>query len=597
MRFMIGIIAFWLSNLGYMFFLKKKTKLPYELILPILFTLIGILMFLAGILNMMKVVSLLLCLGGIILFGWGIVKKEVEWKKLLNINLMILLVVFIYITVVCGRMRLLHYDNFSHWGLIVKTMFIRDGLPNFENAILEFKNYQPGSACFIYYFGLLTGKSEGSMIIAQNYLLVAYVFSLLKFTDGKKKNNKKNYIFKLLVLVCFIFFLFGNIEFYNLLVDTLIASMSICSFVLLYYFRDDLKKAFIYTLPISVYLFLVKNTGIVLVGFNCLGLLLIGFKNKQFKKSFIYAILTGLITVLFFYVWSRHVSYVFGAESLASKHSLSTANMLVELRTKGWNGIYNFCVLYVKHFLNFANNLPNKYMLGIDLLLIAMFILFKKNRKEFGFSLILCNVIYLLYYGILGVMYLLSMPWGEASYLAGFDRYMLTIIFVIIGIVLITFFNVVIAEKEKSKKSLVLSFLMIALFIWFNFDYIGNNYSVFLGEQNYNETSAYYFDDILNSDMYTSDADSYYYIYAPITSNGDSGYLKYLSKFKLNTYKVLVVKDIAGIENDMVNLDDNCIIKLIVFDEDEQILQYISDNNYQKDGQIYVKVDNVENVV
>ena len=38
----------------------------------------------------------------------------------------------------------------------------------------------------------------------------------------------------------------------------------------------------------------------------------------------------------------------------------------------------------------------------------------------------LCNVIYLLYYGILGVMYLLSMPWGEASYLAGFDRYMLT---------------------------------------------------------------------------------------------------------------------------------------------------------------------------
>lgn len=596
MRFMIGLIAFWLSCFGHMFFLKKKTKLPYIFILPIIFTLIGIIMFLAGILNMMKEVSLVLCLGGVIFFAWSLWKKEIEWKKLLSVNFIILMVVFIYITVVCGRMRLLHYDNFSHWGLIVKTMFIRDGLPNFENAILEFKNYQPGSACFIYYFGLLTGKTEGSMIIAQNYLLVAYMFSLLVFTDGKKKNNKKNYAFKALVVVCYLFFLFGNIEFYNLLVDTLIASMSICSFVVLYYFRDDLKRAFIYSLPISIYLFLVKNTGIVLVCFNCLSLLLIGFKNKQFKKSFVYAVLTGLITVAFFYIWSKHVSYVYGAGSLASKHSLSTANMLVELRSKGWHGIYEFCVLYVKHFIDFANNLPNKYMIGINILLVIMIALFKKHRKEFGFSLVLCDVIYLLYYGILGVMYLLSMPWGEASYLAGFDRYMLTIIFVIIGIVLITFFNVTEAIKAKSKKPLVLSILMIVLCVWFNFDYISNNYKVFLGEQNYEETSAHYFDDILDSDMYTSDEVSYYYIYAPVTSNGDSGYLKYLAKFKLNTYKVLVVKDIAGIENDIVNLDDDYNIKLIVFDEDEAILKYIEDNGYQKDEQIYVKVKE-ENIV
>ena len=34
-------------------------------------------------------------------------------------------------------------------------------------------------------------------------------------------------------------------------------------------------------------------------------------------------------------------------------------------------------------------------------------------------------------------MYLLSMPWAEASYLAGFDRYMLTIIFIIIGFLML----------------------------------------------------------------------------------------------------------------------------------------------------------------
>lgn len=589
MRFIIGLILFWLSNFGYMLFIKKKSKLPYEFILPILFTLIGIVMFLAGILDMMKEISILVCLVGICFLGKYIFKKEIKWKNILNVNFILLLIIFVYITVVCGKMMLLHYDNFSHWGLIVKTMFIRDGLPNFENALLEFKNYQPGSACFIYYFGFLTGKTEGSMIVAQNYLLVSYLFSLLVFTNNKKKEQIKNYVLKGLLVVCYFFFMFGNIEFYNLLVDTLIASMSICSLVIFYYFRDDLKKAFIYTLPVSIYLFLVKNTGIVLVGFNCLMLLLIGFKNKQIKKGFIYALISGIITVLFFLIWSKHVSYVYGALSLSSKHSLSTANILLELRTKGWDRIFEFCGIYLKHFISLSSNLPNKYMIVINILLVLMMLVFKKYRKNIGLSLILCDVIYLLYYGILGIMYLLSMPWAEAVYLAGFDRYMLTIVFVIIGIVLITFFNVCLVEKKKSRKSICFAVMIIVLFLGFNWDYISNNYKLFLGEQNYEETTANYFDKVLGSDMYTADSDDYYYVYAPITSYNDYGYLNYLSKFKINSLNVLVVRDIAGIENNMLELDRDYNINIIVVDEDSNIFEYIDDNDFVKNEYIYVK--------
>lgn len=575
MIFIVGLILFWLSCLGYFFYLKKKTKLPGVLVLPIVFTLIGIIMFIAGILNMMREFSVILCFLGIVLFGYFLYKKEIEWKMALSVNFIILLFVFLYITLICGDMRLLHYDNFSHWGLIVKNMFLSDGLPNFENAVIEFRNYQPGSACFIYYFGFLTGKTEGMMIIAQNYLLIAYFFSLLVFTNGKK-----GWLLKVLLVVFYVFVLLGNIEFYNLLVDTLIAGIAVCSLVIFYYFRDDLKKAFIYTLPLCIYLFLVKNTGIVLVGINCLLLLLLGWKNKELKKSFLYAVITGVITVAFFYIWSRHVAMTFGELGLASKHSLSASNILLELRTKGWDGIFDFCGIYLKHFIDVFNNIPNKYMIAINLFLVLLVFIYKNYRKELVKCLILVDVIYLLYYGILGGMYLLSMPWEEASYLAGFDRYMLTIVFVVIGGVLIKLFNVV--GDDKKSGFLIVGVLVLALV--YNCKYVIYDYKLLLGEQNYEDTSAYYFDQILGSDMYDAGSDEFYYVYAPVTSVGDSGYLKYLAKFKLNTEKVMVITNVLDISD-----ENKYNINIIVFDKDEDIMEFLEDNDYEKENNIYVK--------
>lgn len=586
MRMIVGLILFWLSIFGYLLLFKKKTKLPYELLLPIIFSLIGLTVFLAGILNMMKEVTILICLIGCIIFFNSVIKKEVEFKSIMNINFLIFFIIFLYITIVCSRMNLLHYDNFSHWGLIVKNIFINNKLPNFENPVIEFKNYQPGSACFIYYFGALTGKSEGSMIIGQNYLLIAYFFSLLIFTNSSKKvKSKKEYILKIMLVAFYLFMLFGNTAFNDLLVDTLIALMSICSFGIMYYFRNDLKKAFIYNLPILVYLFLVKNTGIVLVGFSCLGLIYLGIKNKQVKKSFIYAILTGLITVLFFYIWSKHVSYAYGNLSLYSKHSLSASNIVSQLQSKGWDRIFEFCDLYFSHFIDVFNNIPNIYMIVISLVVILMMIFYKKHRKYFGKCLLMILSIYFMYYLILGVMYLLSMPWAEASYLAGFDRYMLTIVFLIIGLLLISFINVVMKEKVITRKSYLFVGGLIIGILFVSFKFYIYDYKILFGELNYENTRPYKFDQILEIDKYSANYNDYYYIYAPISSKNDSGYVYYLSKFKLNTENVNIVKDISQFESE---IDDKYNKKIITLDVDDEILEYIDDNNYEKENNIYV---------
>ena len=581
MIFVIGIILFWMSVIGYLELVKNKFNIPNEFILPIVFSCFGIIIFLAGILNVMVEVSVLLCATGIILLIKSLCDRKFLLNDYFNINFLIIIVMFIYFTFICSQLHLLHYDNFSHWALIIKNMFLNNQLPNFETSVIEFKDYQPGSACFIYFFGFLTGKKEISMIVAQNYLLIAFYFSILIFTN-EIKNRKVKVFSKILVVVLYLFILLKNITFNDLLVDSLITVIFVYLCCIVYYYRNDLKKLFYCLLPTSIYLFLVKNIGIVLLGYISLMLLFLGFRNKEKIKGIIYCILNIVVPTLFFFIWSKHVSYVFGKYGLYSKHSLSASNIVYELRAKGWDRIYQFCSLYFNHFIDILNNIPNKFIIVINIILIIMLLFYKKSRKFILKFLIVEDFIYFSYYFILGVMYLFSMPWSEASYLAGFDRYMLTIILSLIMLTFLCFCIVLNEDRVHCKISLLLIILFIvsSFYVVFKDDVNFENAKLLLGIQNYEKTIVNKFDGILESDFYNSSSDIYYYVYAPISSKNDFGYTFYLSRYKLNTSKVEIVNDINELD-DSFDYDINKV-KIIVLDFDDFINTYLSNNWYEK---------------
>ena len=126
MRFIIGLGAFWSSIFGLMIFIKKKTKIKSEFLLALSFTLVGIIMFIAGILNIMKLTVLFLVLFGdaILLYNFidcirkKTLKKNIidsfnkikEEKMMLPIVLQVF--VFAYITIMGFNVHLMHYDNF-----------------------------------------------------------------------------------------------------------------------------------------------------------------------------------------------------------------------------------------------------------------------------------------------------------------------------------------------------------------------------------------------------------------------------------------------------------------------------------------------------
>lgn len=572
----LGTIIFWLMIFGIKKFIESKTNIEKEFSLALTFSIVGIIMFLAGILNILNITAIVLILSGLVYFCYSFHKEKKTLisikKELVKPSVFIPIIIFSYITLVGMNMRFTHYDNFSHWGLIIKNMFVDGALPNFEDTMIMFKGYQPGSACFIYLYGLLAGKTEGSMIIAQNYLVFAYLIPLFKFIKGNNKVLKN-----ILIAVFYLFIMTVSIKFNDLLVDGMISTMAISSLAILFHYRNDLKKGFLYSFPITLFIFLVKNTGFLIGIINCIYMLYLAHKNKNIKQGWKYTIITILVLCATLLIWQGHVKLVFGELALNSKHSLSSDNIILSLRTKGWDKIFQLIKNYALHLFTFKNNITNVYILIINaiLLLFAGSTKKKKERKNIVLLTMVVDILYLAYFGVIGGMYLFSMPWEEAIVFAGYERYMTTVIIIIVGIILIYFLGY--SEKNYNYQMLMIPSIVLMLATIFVFP---SNIKSLIGKDEYKYTAIYKYDLILG-DFINKNKEIEYYIYAPSAKN-DCGYLFFISKYKLNTGKINMIFDKKDIPYDASGT-------IIFYDEDKELIDNVKNAGWKNKTEVILE--------
>lgn len=562
MRFIIGLIIFWISVLSIKLYTEKKFKVPNTFSLAVTFTFIGLYLFVLGIINMMKLGSLILIFLSMIYFIYLIYKKELTIKYfkdcLKNPINIIMIIMFILITIISSNLHLIHYDNYSHWGLIVRILFDFDRLPNFENSYVLFKGYQPGSACFIYLLGLLCGKKDYVMILGQNYLVFAYFSVLFNYIKNKKD------ILKALLLVCFYIFVIitSGYGYNDLLVDTLIGLILIVGLLIINHYKNDLKKIFIYVLPITIYLLLVKNIGLVLAGFICLYILYIAYKDKKLKEGIKYVVYIGLILLLVLFIWNSHVSLVYGHWALNTKHSLSLQNIYTSLKAIGFNNIFNFIKMYLLNLFKLSNNLPNVYILVLNVVGIIFISLINDKKKAVNYLLLL-DGIYLFYYLILGVMYIFSMPWEEAKVLAGYTRYMMTIVDVIIGLFIVYIFTFKGKIKYKNIFIVGCSLLFISS-IALNYNY----FLCLLGNDGYETSIVSQIDKI--EDKIPKDKEIYYLYLDKVD---DPYYYKFIVTYKLQKKDIYII----GIDCELENIPHDSY--LLFYDKE-------LDDSYEKINEI-----------
>ena len=160
------LILFLLSSIGYWEYFRRKTKITLYFLPAFTVSCQVTVLFAAGLLNCLAKTVFLLFVTGLFLAVFYSVRDFRErssakggsfgfFRYYFSIGY---LYFFVTLGVVCLAARgriFLHYDNFSHWALVVKNMLQADRYPNVQDTLLTYQEYPLGRESFIYYFSKL----------------------------------------------------------------------------------------------------------------------------------------------------------------------------------------------------------------------------------------------------------------------------------------------------------------------------------------------------------------------------------------------------------------------------------------------------------
>ncbi len=422
----ISCIGLLMSLIGYFYVMYRHFHFSWYTIPVFVTSLISITVYLGGLADLLLPVSygiyFLGILGFIYLLGMQIKKGFLPIHiKAFPVLFILGTVIFLLLTL---NFHLQHYDNFSHWAIIVKYLLTANAFPNADSAIISFKEYPLAASTFIYYICLFLGRSQGIMLLAQNVLIFSCILSV--FGIIREKSRFLLYIF-LAFGMTLLSILNITIRINNLLVDFLLPMCTLSAIAITYIYKDQLSKAMFCLLPILAMTNLLKSTGLI---FSSIALCFFTYtliRDKKYRniKTFLLFILFLSLTLLPYLLWNQHISTIIQGATKFS--TTNTSSEFIKLPSSMYPQV-------ISTFLSTVFSLQNRssqMLLLFEITGIIVILFYKATHKKhlkLTSAYIWLNIVVILYYiGILG-LYLFSMPYDEAIYLAGFERYACSII-------------------------------------------------------------------------------------------------------------------------------------------------------------------------
>lgn len=354
---------------------------------------------------------------------------------------------------------LLHYDNYSHWAVIVKYLLYQGHLPIASDSIISFTSYPPATALFITQFVKWVGFSDGTMLLGQFMLIWASfyaIFSVLR--DRTRALNA--FILCLMISVTNVFNI--AIRMNNLLVDFVLPVVTAAAIAGIYTYRKKFKTACFLAIIFSAELLLIKNSGtmyVVMIGCYLWYTLMKNAKGHLLRRCSIGTLLTAIsmtLGYLPFYWWSQHVKATFTA---VSKHQISTQAYKSQLSNESSTVILKIGHKFIHQILSW-NSLSTKGVILINVGLIVAWLItriFLDKKNNLLATLIALDLSFVAYYISVFTMYIVSMPYAEAIKLDGSERYLssMVILNLLLGAMsLVVAMDKAFYEQNISKRSL-----------------------------------------------------------------------------------------------------------------------------------------------
>lgn len=551
-KFLIRLFMLLLSCYGYIQHMRKTVRL--EFCIGLLFSGIGSILFLAGILNLLVEATWMIWLGGLVLAGLSIKKKESP-VNVMSLGTLFFLVLAGYLLFLLYGSEFTHYDNFSHWALAGRIVTQQGRFPNYSDSFIEFTSYPLGSASFIFYITETLGSSaEWVQMFAQAILISGMLVSLFAFA--------RNPVQAIVTAIFSVFLLCGNIPLTDLLVDSLLPIVALSAMAMCVYYGQAFRRMLWLTIPYAIFLVSIKNSGIIFVVI-LYGYLWITLRREIASfKPWLLLLCAPALTLL---VWQKHVKAMF-YQGMMGKHSMSLSYLSSTFQNKSLAEIWDISVKMAKSVFVVSN--PALWLLLFGLL---MWILWKyitktpcRDRRN---TFLLAVASYVLYQMGTWGMYLFSMPSEEALILAGYSRYHQTIVMLIAGLILIE----TLQELDTPMVSSVGSFakigtLLAALVL--SFYMISPNFS-FFEKQRLENTERYKFDQLIAQYDLPNGAN---YLILTSEERNDSGYLFYLSRYLLSPGSLSILP-----ESKLDTIDPFAFDYVIAFEETEGTKAFLSE--------------------
>lgn len=427
---MISIIKgflFILSSIGSWELIRRNSKIHVYFLPSLTVAIQTAVLFIAGLLYILPAAVWLLYAIGFLGILYSIYRDRGGLKNYLNIGFIFLGIILVVMAIFLRGKLFTHYDNFSHWAIVVKGMLEVDSYPGFQYAITMFQEYPLGSATYIYYVSKLISTSEPMQMLAQVYMMLVCIIPLFIFV-------KKNKIASAIMILSATNFIFVyNIGVTNLLVDTLLPLVGMCGLLYSYCYcqKESGKLELFFTAFYMIQLMQIKNSGIFFVAMICIGILI----NIRKDKKMIARLTCVALPFLSFGLWKKHCSDVYIAAE-TSKHAMTLKNYSAVFGGKTADDIQTIC----SSMLKFAITWKDVWLtFGVVLLVGILIFAFAKDEKSSYIKITILSVaLYAVYQiGVLA-MYLFSMPLGEAVSLAGNTRYTKSILIAILYLTMIS---------------------------------------------------------------------------------------------------------------------------------------------------------------
>ena len=414
--------------------------------------------------------TLLFLAAGLCFLMLGAVRKE-SFRGFLCWPYLVLLILAGWFLYTLYGIRLTGYDDFTHWGIVARILVREGRFPLPTDRGLTFQAYSPGSAVIIYIFCRLTGlREEWAWLYAQALTTICMFLPLTVFGKGWKQKSALSVV--LLILLS------KNTFFINLLVDTLVSGCAIWCMCLCMYERENPVGKYPFLIPILTFFLTIKTSALfyfLVVILYAAYQIRIKQKAEQIDRKHsmqIWQMLAGgvIVSVLPLLLWRWYVRMHFPA-GLSSKHAFSLEYFKTTMADKTWDGMKFILVRLLNAF--FSPEWEAVYLLIFGSALAVFLWRGRKNgvaactkvncsdRTLLSEALVLILVSGAAYFTSLAISYIVSMPWVEASVLAGFERYLHTYTVFACGILSVALLQGL--ENEAGKTWWVSAWLLLLL--------------------------------------------------------------------------------------------------------------------------------------